>query len=144
MTPARAQLAASIEAIETEWLRTPIVWGVSDCLMSALAVLRQHGFDFDPFKHGRWTTALGYRRVLKRAGFASLDDAIAWEAKAMGLRELDRGDHGEPGDLGIIPHEIGRSCVLSKGNGFWVGRRADYALATRPTKVVVRAWRVLP
>lgn len=143
MTTNRAALAASIDAAETLWLATPIVWGASDCLTSVLAVLRQHGFAFDPFKHGRWTTALGYRRVLKRAGFDSLEHAIAWETKALGLPEIDPAD-AQVGDLGITPLEIGQTCALAKGNGFYVGRRADYALAVRPAKFIERAWSVLP
>lgn len=64
-----------VEAIETARTR-PFVWGVNDCPTFAFEtrMILTGGEDIAALWRGRYTTALGGARVMRRLGWASLED----------------------------------------------------------------------
>lgn len=144
MARKRERLREGVAAAEKLWQATPVVWGRSDCLMSCADILNEYCFGFDPADdfRNRYTTPRGYLRMLKRAGFDSVDDAIADFARRFGLRTIKPAE-AQVGDLGIIPQPFGRSCVMCRGGGFWIGRGGDYRVAVRMNAQVERAWAVI-
>lgn len=73
----------------------PFEWGVADCLClignAAQAVI---GVDPMSSYRGRYQTEMGARRVLLRAGFASLQAALAAQFEDIGPSLARRGDCG--------------------------------------------------
>jgi len=62
-------------AIDTAWAK-PFVWGVHDCPTFAFEtrMILTDGEDIAALWRGRYTTALGGARVMRRLGWASLDE----------------------------------------------------------------------
>lgn len=141
----RQLLEASLTAALARSFHEPWIWGERDCaLWSANVVRPVLGFDpMRPFRK-RYRTALGYLRMLRNDGFASLDDAISHYARKYGWPRIGRDD-AQVGDIGIVmvpEHPDGRSCVLHYKPSFWVGFR-DRGHTYVPASFVQQAWSVL-
>ncbi len=129
-------------------------WGEDDCALWCANVLREVlGFDPAARFRNRYTTARGYRRVLRHEGLASLEEAIDGVARQCGWPCIDPAE-AETGDLGIIHvsasrgAEAGRgrlqalACVIRRGP-LWAGRR-HLGVGHLPTEQVIRVWSVVP
>lgn len=131
-----ARLIAVLEAAQSR----PFRLGTWDCaLFAAAAVEAQTGFDGGAPFRGRYTTVIGFRRALKRAGFA---DQFAPFDAALGARvaplQAARGDIVSDGErLGVM---------WAKGPLFVGGEGSDVAheigLVSLPRHVVQWGWRV--
>jgi hypothetical protein len=120
----RRRLADAVEAAVEGALEQRTVWGECDCVMWCANVVKGP-LGYDPvasFRH-RYTTPVGYLRVLNNMGYASLDEALQAVAMLNGWPKIDPYV-ALPGDVGITPHISGmRTMVLCWRSGFWVGHR---------------------
>lgn len=139
---ARARLLAALDPAIERWDRVPFCWGVEDCALSVADVLRA-GLGFDPAARlrDRYTSARGYLRVLRREGWRNLDGCIAALAADFGWVSIDPTE-AQPGDLGILPHAIGRTCALHYRGAFWIARRPGRGCAVRPSSEIQLAFKV--
>ena len=64
---------AAAEAVMARFNGAPLAWGETDCVRLAVASLRALGHRVSLAKGGRYGSALGARRALKRAGFDRLE-----------------------------------------------------------------------
>lgn len=121
----RARLKNEIDAAEDRWMTAPIVWGLLDCAVGPADVLSPV-LGYDPMARfrGRYKTARGYLRVLRNDGFGRLDDALRAVARDHGWWEIAPAE-AQPGDIGVIPHPQGRTCVIHRGGPFWIGPRGN-------------------
>lgn len=138
----RARLAAALDPALERWDREPFIWGLNDCALAVADVL-QAGLGFDPAVRlrKRYTTARGYLRVLRRDGFASLDECVMAIAAECNWPRIDPCE-AQPGDLGILPHPLGRTAALHYRGPFWIARRVGFGSAQRPTSEIELAFRV--
>jgi len=100
----------------------PLDWGVHDCATFASDVIQaMTGEDFfAPFR-GRYTTALGAVRAIRRAGFDTLADFAAANAPAVPVAFARRGDllfyptgAGGIGSLAIVESNIAYAAGVTR------------------------------
>ena len=115
----------------------PFQWGRHDCATFAFdCVLAMTGVDRLADFRGRYRTAKGARRALKRiGGVATVEDL----ATALTIRPAD-AQTAQRGDVVLIDGDLGPTL------GVCLGVRSAFVgpdgLAFAPTAVVRRAWRV--
>ncbi|MBO6886226.1 MAG: hypothetical protein JJ869_22005 [Marivita sp.] len=124
-------LAAAIDTARAK----PFVWGVHDCPTFAFEtrMILTGGEDIAAIWRGRYTTALGGARVMRRLGWASLEDmggALLGEPKQSVLL-AQRGD--------IVLSDTGLGFGICTGASA-VGM-APEGLVTVPLTACRRAWR---
>ncbi|MEN8675885.1 MAG: hypothetical protein ABF298_00725 [Alteriqipengyuania sp.] len=125
-------LASAIDTARAK----PFVWGVHDCPTFAFEtrMILTDGEDIAALWRGRYTTALGGARVMRRLGWASLED--------MGCALL-----GEPRP-GVLLAQRGDIVLADTGLGFGICNGASAVgmapagLVTVPLTACRRAWRV--
>ena len=102
-------LAAAIDTARAK----PFVWGVHDCPTFAFEthMLLTGGEDIAALWRGRYTTALGGERVMRRLGWASLED-------------MGRALLGEP-RLSVLLAKRGDIVLADTGLGFGICTGAD-------------------
>lgn len=128
----RARLHAEIEAHRGK----AFVWGAHDCALglAAGAVAAITGADLRGDWGSRYSTAIGARRALTRAGFASLGEAVAAV-----LPECHPA-MARVGDIALI--EEGAIGALAVCNGGALLVLTEGGLGIRERSAAVRAWRV--
>lgn len=118
----------------------PFAFGKDDCARMAVFHLRRFGMKPRIAKAGSYSTLLGARRALARAGFTSLADAV----DAQGLLRTEPAS-AVVGDLLMLPgcDELG-ALAVALGNGRVLAWHEDAAGACvlQPVEFVT-AWRVL-
>jgi hypothetical protein len=67
---------AAAEATLAAFRDKPLVWGVCDCARMAAFTARQLGVRAPLSRFGRYSTAAGAQRALKRQGFDTLAEAV--------------------------------------------------------------------
>ncbi len=120
-------------AIETARAR-PFVWGVHDCPTFAFEtrMILTDGEDVAALWRGRYTTALGGERVMRRLGWASLE-------------EMGRALLGEPRPA-VLLAQRGDIALADTGLGFGICTGASAVgmapegLVTVPLTACRRAW----
>jgi hypothetical protein len=134
----RRQKAA--QATVNRFKGAPFAYGRNDCVRMAVFVLRQMGHRPHLGRAGTYSSARGAVRALKRAGFASLAEAmdgqhLARIAPAAAL----------PGDLVMIPAEapFDGALTVAVGNGRVLGYHQDLdgADILQPVQYLA-AWRL--
>ncbi len=136
LTDRERALAAFISALATR----PMVWGQSDCVMTAANWIISQGYP-DPaaLYRGRYRTRLGCERILNKAG-----GALAIMQSGADRIGLQITDSPEPGDVGCILVVAPSLRVVEAGALFdgrlWVtmGRAGILAASVDP----LRVWRV--
>ena len=133
----RRELVATALA---RWTGVPFAWGRADCVQLAAGHLLACGVEAGLARGGRYTTAIGAKRALGRAGFASIEDALA----GVGLAEI-APLAALPGDLHALPSDVpglsGIMIDLGHGAAFGWTASSDGARAVR-LHALGRAWRV--
>lgn len=116
-------------------LHEPFVWGRQDCaLWSASWIGEFRGTDPAAHFRGRYSTALGCSRLLKREGGL---ETIACRLAA--ISGLVATSSPEPGDVGIINTIIGPALTIRTASGWaWKAKRG---VSIVPATAVV-AWSV--
>lgn len=125
-------LAAKIEAARN----TPFSWGTHDCCMfSADVVLAMTGTDYAEEFRGKYTTATGATKALKKYGLGSIENSLTVK-------------FGEP----VHPFKAGRGDVVladmptGKALGICLGEKAAFAgkdgMVLLPMNLWLCAWRV--
>ena len=122
-------------AIDTAWAK-PFVWGVHDCPTFAFEtrMILTGSEDVAALWRGRYTTALGGARVMRRLGWASLE-------------EMGRALLGEPRPS-VLFAQRGDIVLADTGLGFGICTGASAVgmapegLVTVPLTGCRRAWRV--
>lgn len=118
----------------------PLVYGQDDCARMAAFCLRQLGVSAPLLKGGAYKTELGAARALKRAGYATLSDAV----DALGLPRIAPASC-LPGDLMALPSDdpdrIGLAVALGNGRvlAFWEGA-GGLCTVVQPL-IYAHAWR---
>ena len=115
-------------------------WGQADCAQLAAFHLRAMGHKVLLSKAGRYRSALGAAKALKRAGFANLTEAL----DAHGLEQIAPAS-ALPGDIIAIPHDPKQPealmIVLTNGRVLgWVDD-VEGAAVLQPVQYL-RGWRV--
>ncbi len=88
----------------------PGAWGRSDCYMLAAdCVLAMTGVEPWPQVRGRYRSASGAARQLRRHGFRSLEQALAAAFPRVPVLRARRGD------LGLVSTPDGPACVVVTG-----------------------------
>lgn len=118
----------------------PFKFGSRDCVRLGAFVLRKRRHRVQLAKAGSYSTALGARRALDRAGFATLGDAL----DSYGLPQIAPAA-ALPCDLVLIPGEgpFGGALMMAVGNGRVFGYHEDLVGADVLQPVsFIGAWRV--
>ncbi|WP_374649110.1 hypothetical protein [Rhizorhabdus sp.] len=140
-TPLEKRVVAA-QLLLDEWRDRPFSWkkGVT-CVRLTAAHLRRMGYVPPLAKAGRFASALGARRALERAGFASLSDAL----DSMGLERIAPAS-AIVGDIIELPGEAPfNALTVAMGNGRVLGFHQDMegAAVLQPSDYI-GAWRVEP
>ena len=119
----RSRLLRYLEEVRTRDLE----YGLFDCcLFAAGAVEAMTGTDLAADFRGRYTTALGAKRVLRQAGYETPADAVVARLEEVPLGKAQVGDVAAVGGaLGIYGH--GGVYVLREGGGIGLADHADRA-----------------
>lgn len=112
-----------LAAVMADRARSPFAWGSNDCaLFAADCAQAMTGEDLAAAFRGRYRTARGAARALRRAGYADLPALLtAWLGDPIRPTLAQRGDVVEiatgiavangavalaPGDHGLVPHPV--------------------------------------
>lgn len=106
MTPLDIRVAAA-EATMAAFAGQTFGWGRFDCVRLAAHVLRGLGYRPRLSRGGRYSSALGAAKALKRTGFASIEEAL----DALGLARLPCS-YAMAGDIVALPSN---SSMLALG-----------------------------
>jgi hypothetical protein len=138
--PIMVRRVAAAQATLDRFQGRPFAFGKDDCARMVVFHLRQLGFKPKIAKAGSYSTLLGARRALARAGFATLADAV----DAQGLFRIPPAA-AVVGDLLMMPgvEDFG-ALAVALGNGRVIGWHEDAEGATvlQPVEFVA-AWSVL-
>ncbi len=138
--PVMIRRVAATQATLDRFQGQPFVWGKADCSKLAIFHVKQFGWTLRIAKAGGYSTALGAKRALTRAGFKSLADAI----DAHGLPRISPAA-AVAGDLVQIPGDEAMGAIgVAVGNGRVLGWHEDApgAVVVQPIEFVA-AWSVV-
>lgn len=120
--------------IETK-RNTPFVWGDSDCCLTVADIIKAYtGEDLAEEFRGRYTTAIGSARALKRYGQGSISATLDTKLTSIPPSEAGRGD------VVVILGEHGESLGILFNTRVWA--MTDKGLSDFPTSAIIKAWRV--
>lgn len=138
--PIMTRRVAAAQATLDRFQGRPFAFGKDDCARMVLFHLRQIGLKPRNAKAGSYSTLLGARRALARAGFATLAEAI----DAQGLLRIPPAA-AVVGDLLMMPgvDDFG-ALAVALGNGRVIAWHEDAEGATvlQPVEFVA-AWSIL-
>lgn len=138
--PVIVRRVAAAQATLDQFQGRPFAFGSDDCARMVVFHLRQFGLKPRIAKAGSYSTLLGARRALARAGFATLADAV----DAQGLLRIPPAA-AVVGDLLMMPgvDDFG-ALAVALGNGRVLGWHEDAEGATvlQPVEFVA-AWCIL-
>ena len=113
----------------------PFAWGANDCcLFVADAVEAITGIDAAAPYRGRYSTAAGAYRALKKYGTGAIADAWSAHFTEIPTHEIGRGD------VVLFDNAGELASAISFGRKLWAV--TDHGLITLPLSHAVRAWRV--
>lgn len=139
-TPLERRVAITQATLDA-WKDRPFDWNGSHCIRLAADHLRAMGYRPPLSRGGSFKTALAARAALRRAGVATLVEAVD-------LMKLPRIAPAAalPGDLVAMPGEAPfEALAVAVGNGRVLGfhQDAEGAIVQQPREYVA-AWRVEP
>lgn len=156
MMELRDQISRRIDVAAEAAIGRDAEWGKDDCVLWCAGILAEPlGYDPVADFRGRYTTAIGYRRLLSRNGFENLADAIAAVARDRGWQPV-KPEHARTGDIGVLVwkqhrHRPGRgnhliqtrhvqTCTLRRGE-LWIVRE-HRGVANVRNSFVHHAWSI--
>lgn len=112
-------------------LNTPLVWGLSDCILTAADAVEAVMGD-DPAKdiRGEYKSKTGAYRLIKQRGFGSVSDVLASRFEEIPVALAQRGD------LGVYEKTAGYFCEY----GFAV--KGEDGLRFLPRTMAEKAFKV--
>ena len=130
------------EAAVREFLNQPLEYGRRDCARMAAFVLKRLGYSVSLAKAGRYTTAIGGVRALRRLGYDSLEAAL----DGFGMARIPLAAV-LPADIIAVPSEDRWPAlwVALSGNRVlgWHGS-SEHACIIEPRGPHITAWRADP
>lgn len=116
-------------------INTEFVWGEKDCCLAvADIVVKYANFDIAKDFRGKYTTALGSKRALKRYGAGTIKDTIDTMLTRIEVSEAGRGD------LALVETDAGESLAILFSTRAWA--MAQEGMVSVPMDKVICAWRV--
>lgn len=118
------QRVAMVNAVRDKYDNQDFVLGSMDCVHMINYGLGQLERAVNLIKLGSYSTPAGARRALRKAGFASLREAVTGQ----GFYELDAPSMAWPGDILALPpaedEDVALAWMASNGRafGFWQGK----------------------
>ena len=92
-----------LAAVTEKHLHLAGEWGKSDCLITVADAIRAViGKDHARMIRGKYTTELGAAKIMKRRGFATVEDVLASRFPPVGRLLAQRGDVGVVERNGVI------------------------------------------
>ncbi len=131
---------AAAQATHDRFYGQDFVWGQVDCARLAAHVLRELGVSAPLSRFGRYTTALGATKALRKRGFSDLGDVL----DDMGLLRIPPS-MALPGDIiGLEGEGIMLALTVALGNGRVLGFYEDVAKAVVMQPLTYAfAWRTI-
>ncbi|WP_421565756.1 DUF6950 family protein [Ochrobactrum sp. EDr1-4] len=118
-------------AVTEAHINTPLVWGKSDCLLTACdAIEAMTGVDPAADIRGKYKSKAGAYRLIKQRGYDSLGAVLADRFEEIGTAMAGRGD------VGIYQNTVGYFCEY----GFAV--KGEDGLRFLPRMMAERAFKV--
>ncbi len=116
-------------------MKTKFVWGESDCCLVVADILKAYT-DFDIAKdfRGKYKTAMGSKRALKRYGGGDIKSTVSSMLEEIPVSEAGRGD------LALVSTEVGESLAIVFSTRAWVMSESGMVALTMDK--VTCAWRV--
>jgi hypothetical protein len=140
MVPVFERRRIATQATVDAYAGKPFAWGTADCAHLAMFHLRQLGVKVAIAKAGKWDSALGAKRALRRMGVDSLS-ALA----SLHILEIPPAA-ALLGDIVIASGDQGHEALwVVLGNAAAIGwhEDAEGAAVVRMSFVQTRAWRTL-
>ncbi len=129
----------AIADLITERYNYPFVWGTTDCAgFSADVILLVTGIDILAEYRGRYKTAIGAARIMKRVGGNGLEEFAEVLANRYGFVSIELSLI-QNSDLCVIDTPIGDAMAVA-----WNGKaisQGEYNLILYPRSTIKRAWR---
>lgn len=95
------------------WLGKPFAWGEADCARMAAGHLRQLGYKPRLSRFGRYSTALGAAKALRRGGFDDLGQVL----DDLGLIRIGHASHLVGDIFGLVSEPGWIALGVALGNG---------------------------
>ena len=140
--PMMARVAVA-QACVAKFDGQPFAWGECDCAKLAAFALQGLGYKPSYARFGRYRSALGARRALRREGFADTTD---WIDSIHGLARIAPAA-ALPGDIVGLPGEEGWTALtVALGNDRLLGFHLAAAgcAVVQPLVAPLFAWRAAP
>lgn len=119
----RARLAQALDQAQDRAMTRAAVWGRDDCALWVAEIVKAAlGTDPAARFRNRYTTPIGYLRVLRREGFQNLSEVITAAADEMGWPQLLHEADAQIGDIGVTTNGKHFTACMSNGRGFWIAR----------------------
>lgn len=116
-------------------LDTPFVWGEKDCCLTVADILKEFtDEDFASEFRGRYKTALGSVKALKKYGKGSLAKTLDAKFELISPEELCRGD------IALVKTSAGESLGIVFSQSVWA--MSMDGLTDVPMDQVTRCWRI--
>ena len=143
MTNPMLKRVAVAQACVAKFDGQAFAWGECDCARLAAFALQGLGYKPSYARFGRYRSALGARRALRREGFADTTD---WIDSIHGLARIAPAA-ALPGDIVGLPGEEGWTALtVALGNGRLLGFHLEAAgcAVVQPLSAPTHAWRAAP
>jgi hypothetical protein len=133
------QRTTMLEEVVKKYSGTKFELGSDDCVHMINYGLQQLGRPVNLIKLGSYSTPAGARRAMRKAGYASLREAVTGQ----GFFELDAPAMAWPGDIIAMPSVEGEDVALAfmASNGRAFGFWQDTAQFFQPLAFET-AWRI--
>jgi hypothetical protein len=133
---------AAAEAAVQEFLNQPLQYGRRDCARMAAFVLKRLGYHVSLARAGRYTTALGGVRALRRLGYDSLEAAL----DGFGMARIPLAA-ALPADIIAVPSEDRWPALwiaLSGNRALGWHQSSEHACIVEPRGEHIAVWRAHP
>lgn len=117
MTSILERRVAAAQSTLDAYRDRPLVWGAHDCARLAAHALRQLGLPTPLAKFGRYSTAMGAARALKRRGFNDLGEVL----DEMGFPRIPPAASLPADIFGLLAEGGGVALAVALSNGRAVG-----------------------
>lgn len=116
-------------------MQVPFVWGEKDCCLAVADIVNMYaGIDIAEKFRGKYKTALGSKRALKKYGKGSIKDTASDILPSIPVSEAGRGD------LVLVDTDAGESLGILFGTRAWA--MAETGMVAIGMDKVTHAWRI--
>jgi hypothetical protein len=139
-SPEMVRRVAITQATLDRFKGRPFAWGSADCGQMVAYHLKAMGHRLLLSKWGRYRSAIGAAKAMKRAGFADLSAVL----ESLGLERIPAAA-AIAGDVVRLPQEEGaafEALTIALGNGRVLGFYGDEGATVLQPVMFETAWRV--